>query len=105
VHGIFQLEGEIRTQRAQPNIGELTEGTLLTREFAAKHGKPYLVVQLGVQKVIKQDRVLDWLEEQEIQILNIAAPRELQYTTGIYTEAHRYLHEHFSLVKDRADQS
>lgn len=87
------------------NMGELKEGTLLTRGFAAKHGKPYLVVQLDVQKVIKQERVINWLEEQEIQILNIAGPRELQYTTSIYIESHRYLQELFTLAKDRLDLS
>lgn len=113
---MIELDSSVYSQRTEKNvvasdgililnIGELTEGTLLTREFAAQHGKPYLVVQLDVQKVIKQDRVINWLEEQEIQILNISGPRELQYTTGIYVEAHRYLQELFSLAKDRPDPS
>lgn len=85
------------------NKGNLSGGTFRTQEFAAKHGKPYLVVQLDAPKVIKQEKVLDWLEEQQIRVLNIAGPRESKSPGGIYSEARLYLQELFSLDKDRAD--
>lgn len=85
------------------NKGNLCGGTFRTQEFAAKYGKPYLVVQLDVSKVIKQERVLDWLEEQEIKVLTIAGPRESKCADGIYNEARYYLQTLFSLVRDRTD--
>ena len=39
------------------NNGNLSGGTFRTQEFAAKHSKSCLVVQLDAQKVIKQERV------------------------------------------------
>jgi ABC-type hemin transport system substrate-binding protein len=65
--------------------------------------KPYLVVQLDAPKVIKQDRVLDWLSEQEIKVLTIAGPRESKYPGGIYNDARHYLQALFSLARDRTD--
>lgn len=85
------------------NKGNLCGGTFRTQEFAAKHGKPYLVVQLDAAKVIKQERVLDWLEEQEIKVLTIAGPRESKCPGGIYNEARHYLQTLFSLARDRTD--
>lgn len=82
------------------NKGELTGGTFLTQEFAAKHGKPHLVVQLDAQKIVNQERVLDWLTEQQIRVLNIAGPRESKSSDGIYNEARRYLLELFTLDKE-----
>ena len=83
------------------NKGEVTGGTLLTQVFATEHGKPYLVVQLDAVKVIKQERVIDWLAEQEIKVLTIAGPRESKYPDGIYNEARHYLQALFSLARVR----
>lgn len=85
------------------NKGNLCGGTFRTQEFAAKHGKPYLVVQLDAAKVIKPERVLDWLAEQEIKVLTIAGPRESKFHDGIYNEARHYLQALFFLAKDRSD--
>lgn len=84
------------------NKGDLTGGTFLTQEFAAKHGKPFLVVQLDAKKVIKQEQVLGWLTEQQIRVLNIAGPRESKSPSGIYNEARLYLHKLFTLDKDQS---
>lgn len=83
------------------NKGNLSGGTFRTHEFAAKHGKPCLVVQLDAAKVVKPERVLDWLDEQGIKVLTISGPRESKCPDGIYNEARHYLLTLFSLARER----
>ena len=56
----------------------LSEGTLFTEETAHKYGKPCLVVYElnGTQKAAKALEV--FLKENEIEVLNVAGPRESQ---------------------------
>jgi hypothetical protein len=59
------------------NIGELSDGTLETRLFAERLGKPYLVVQLEAAGDGESVRpFLDWLGRNPILVLNVAGPRE-----------------------------
>ncbi len=90
------------------NSGKLTGGTALTVEYAEKHKKPYLIVDLtpnhvgyGVQQKYKEDVkgvvafgnkliVHDWIFKNHINILNIAGPRESKLP-GIYKIAKKFL--------------
>jgi len=54
--------------------GPLHGGTELTRRFARRYQRPYLVVDL--QNDPEPQRVRAWLEQHAIRTLNIAGPRE-----------------------------
>lgn len=59
------------------NLGKLAGGTLATRIFAEKTGKPCLVVQLDTTTVKEvASAVLAWLGQHAIKRLNVAGPRE-----------------------------
>jgi hypothetical protein len=56
------------------NIGELGGGTALTRDYAQKHRRPCLIVQLDeVQNPV--EHVLSWTGRNGIRVLNVAGPR------------------------------
>lgn len=59
-------------------------GTLYTIEMAKKHGKPFYVLNLAKEKNV--DKVIAWIKDQNVRVLNIAGPRASQ-TTGIYNSA------------------
>jgi hypothetical protein len=56
--------------------GPLSGGTLLTFRFAEEHGRPCLAVDLD--SPIAPAEVLRWLEEHQVEVLNVAGPRESQ---------------------------
>lgn len=66
------------------NLGILDGGSLETLRFAEKLGKPHLVVQLDDEV---QDQhvttILAWLRKEDVDIVNIAGPRESK-RPGIY---------------------
>lgn len=66
------------------NLGALDGGTLATKEFAEKAGKPFFVVQVddGLTVQMAAD-VLAWLQAHDIKTLNVAGPRESK-RPGIY---------------------
>ncbi|QNN55554.1 putative molybdenum carrier protein [Diaphorobacter ruginosibacter] len=66
------------------NLGDLDGGTLATKVFAEKSAKPCLVVQVdaGVSEEMA-DRVIAWLRQHDVKILNVAGPRESK-RPGIY---------------------
>ena len=68
--------------------GQPTGGTLFTQRMAEKCGRPCLVVDLDSQA--DPGRVLGWLAEHQVQVLNVAGPRESQHP-GIGAEAYRAL--------------
>lgn len=51
----------------------LQRGTLLTHQLAKRHGKPLHRVRLD--RPISIDRVVRWLSENSIRVLNVAGPR------------------------------
>lgn len=71
------------------NIGRLSGGTKLTAEYARKHSKPYLIVQLD--EVPKPEMVNQWLKGNAIQTLNVAGPRESKFPEGIYQQSIAFL--------------
>lgn len=68
--------------------GELTSGTLMTKEFAVVLRKPYHVVDL--QMPHSHETVVHWIKEHSIRNLNFAGPRESKQP-GVYTQACNYL--------------
>ena len=73
------------------NIGKLTGGTKLTVEYAVKHGKPSLVIQLDENP--KPETVTQWLQVNDVMTLNVAGPRESKFPQGVYQQALLFLRE------------
>ena len=66
------------------NLGELDGGSLTTLRFAEQHRKPCRVVQLdGDNSNDEVASVFVWINEFQIEVLNIAGPRETK-RNGIY---------------------
>ena len=70
------------------NRGELTGGTALTVKLARKNSKPYLVVDLDQSP--EPQVVIDWIEQNNIHVLNVAGPREEGHP-GIHDQAVEFL--------------
>lgn len=51
----------------------LRGGTLLTHRLAKQHGKPLLRIRLD--RPIQYARIVNWIQDRQIQILNVAGPR------------------------------
>jgi hypothetical protein len=65
----------------------VTAGTRLTAKLAQESGKPWLAVNMESPQAV--DKAVDWLFELELEVLNIAGPREtkfrgIQRTTAAY---------------------
>jgi len=96
---LIETASEIYAERTEKNIrdsdGTLvllsvppTGGTKLTIELAAKHCKPCLVVELSNDAAVTI--IQDWIRQNQIQVLNVAGPRESQ-APGIYAQAYTLL--------------
>ncbi|OGT21451.1 MAG: hypothetical protein A3C55_06340 [Gammaproteobacteria bacterium RIFCSPHIGHO2_02_FULL_42_13] len=57
------------------NIGQLTDGTKLTVEYARQLSKPYCIVALDQAHDAQVAMVIKWLEDDKIKIVNVAGPR------------------------------
>ncbi|MFC1524218.1 putative molybdenum carrier protein [Thermodesulfobacteriota bacterium] len=56
--------------------GPLTGGSKLTRQFAEKHGRPILHLDLDEISIdAGAERIKDWLSTNTILVLNVAGPR------------------------------
>ena len=66
--------------------GKPTGGTAFTIKLAHKHKKPCLVLDLEQPDQEMVTMIKDWIEKNEIQILNVAGPRESK-APGIYRTA------------------
>ena len=84
---VRESDGTLVITRGKPR-----EGTALTIKVAQKYGKPFLVVDLSLEK--NPTTAERWMDTKGIQILNIAGPRESQ-TPGIYKEASQFLRAMF----------
>ena len=89
--------------------GPLTGGTALTHRTAIELGRPTLVVDLesmAAADVVVQLR--DWLDSQQIEILNVAGPRE-STAGGIQQQTHAIMTELLRRVRQeergRADKA
>lgn len=65
-------------------------GTLLTITMAQNLKKPFLVFDILENK--QMETIIDWIKANQINVLNIAGPRESQ-KPGIYDLAYRMLHQ------------
>ena len=72
------------------NLGELDGGTLLTVTYAAKRGKPCLLVQLDEPGHPDVAAVRAWIAAHRIRVLNVAGPRESK-RAGIYAATRGFL--------------
>ncbi len=82
------------------NRGPLDGGTLYTRTAARELDRPYLVVQLEEMDGEEMEeaelaRVRTWLEEEGVEVLNVAGPRA-EKRNGIHQEAAAFLRALFS---------
>jgi len=68
---------------------KLTGGTALTRDMARRYQKPCLVVDPDRDDA-NVLRVMDWLRQSDIQVLNVAGPRE-SLQPGVYERAFAFL--------------
>ena len=71
-------------------IGKPEGGTLLTMDFARKHKRPCLVVDLALP--VEAQAVKDWILSHQIEILNVAGPRASKQSDG-YDRAVVFLRE------------
>jgi len=66
-------------------------GSALTVQFAGKHRKPVLHIDLSDNaKELLSDKICDWIKENNIHILNIAGSRESK-NPGIYKAVYNIL--------------
>jgi hypothetical protein len=74
------------------NREELSGGTKYTADIAKSEGKPYMVVALD--RSPDPQAVIAWIEQNSIQTLNVAGPRE-EGRPGIHGQAVDFLHAVF----------
>ncbi len=75
--------------------GFLTGGSALTAEFAKKHKKPWIHIDLKELAIKEAAKMLDaWLTRHEIKVLNVAGPRARK-DPSIYEATLRLLEETF----------
>lgn len=66
------------------NLGLFDGGSLATKRFAERMGRPQLVLQLDTLPMVEaREALLSWLGQFPIQTLNVAGPRESK-RPGIY---------------------
>jgi hypothetical protein len=79
--------------------GKLTGGSELTRIFAEKHNRPHLHLDLNIRSEFQAvQMVKDWVIKHNIEVLNIAGPRESN-DPEIYKTTVDILQTAFYLVK------
>jgi len=81
--------------------GEPTAGTVLTIQICKDIPKPYMVYQLDDED---PSAVLKWLQGYNIDLLNIAGPRELK-SRPVYDRTHKFLTSLFELMQQQVSAS
>ncbi|HIE44197.1 MAG TPA: molybdenum cofactor carrier [Candidatus Omnitrophica bacterium] len=94
--GEYEARTELNVQDSNGTLiltwGEPTGGTALTIELTCAHKKPCLIFDLKKGKGGVIENILEWIEENHIEILNVAGPRESK-VPGIYETAKSLLEE------------
>jgi hypothetical protein len=75
--------------------GNISNGTEFTINSAMKLKKPVLIIDLDKISPNLEENVNNWLAENNVEILNIAGPRESS-RPGIYKKSYKLLEELFS---------
>ncbi|OGQ22987.1 MAG: hypothetical protein A3I05_07140 [Deltaproteobacteria bacterium RIFCSPLOWO2_02_FULL_44_10] len=70
-------------------FGEPQGGTRFTIDCAKKFNKPYLIINL--KREPKSEEVIAWMEQHQIQVLNVAGPRESSAPGMIYKKAKLFI--------------
>lgn len=70
-------------------VGEPQDGTVFTYECAEKYSKPYLVLDLEDEPDIS--KIMSWAAEHNLEVLNIAGPRESHRPGYIYSRSFQWL--------------
>ena len=78
----------------------IQDGTRLTHKEAIAQGKPYLIIGLNDAENAAV-KILQWIKEHNIKILNLAGPRESS-SPGIDEHATALFRQLFSSLKPRA---
>ena len=73
--------------------GITDRGTLLTAQLCKKLNKPLMFIDLSREHTVNQ--VIEWIERQNIKILNVAGPRE-KSSPGIYDQAYTFCKDLFT---------
>ena len=66
--------------------GKPAGGTLLTKRLVKQYGRPALLIDLDKPVDVTAIQVKEWLAAQEVEILNVAGPRE-SHSPGVYRES------------------
>ena len=74
---------------------KVIDGTVLTIEQVKQQQKPYLIVDLSKKWDIAS--IVDWIRQNNIEILNVAGPRESNIP-GIYLLSLKFLRTLFMMV-------
>ncbi len=72
--------------------GEPDNGTILAIDHAEKQNKPIYIIHLSMNVEDQETGILDFLEDQEVTIVNIVGPRESN-SPGIYRKTKSFLEE------------
>ncbi|MFC1863871.1 YpsA SLOG family protein [Thermodesulfobacteriota bacterium] len=85
--------------------GDLTGGSLYTQHLAYKHKKPCLHVDLDrIDSIRAAKTILDWINENRIEVLNVAGPRASK-DPKIYEAAESLIEAVISLDSTQSDQA
>lgn len=71
---------------------KMDEGTRLTIDLALQFSKPLLIIDLSEEKKKNLQKLTNWLNINDLKILNIAGPRESS-SMGIYSMTTMFLDE------------
>lgn len=81
----------------------LAGGTQATRDYAEQAGRPVRIIDLRLDADPNR-RIVDWVQREEISILNVAGPSEHE-CPGIYDEARQLLSAVFPVMSDRVSSA
>lgn len=80
---------------------KVTDGTILTIETVQESNKPYVIIDLS--KETELEKLLTWVNDNNIKILNVAGPRESQ-APGVYLSSFILLKNIFSSFSNKPDE-
>lgn len=64
---------------------ELSKGTLATKNYALKTNKPVLIFADSFDSKNKINETINWLKNNNVEVLNIAGPRQSEWTDAYRT--------------------
>lgn len=96
---IDHSDGTLIIVPQMPLPDKIKDGTRLTIDYAEEQRKPVLIINLS-QKDEAIDRILSWIDKNNIRILNIAGPRESNWP-GIHDDACVLFRELFAHLNPR----